>query len=153
MKRGRGRTDTLALVSPGQEGRRTGGREGDVGRAMLEFPRCRDTGFSPRGKFVIRITKYTYNFTCHHTKLGQIFNQQFYACVWTSFRNPLAATPTATVPFNQRRCRRRLKEFPTRLTCFGMWEERQRQEREEGRKKLHPFRRLVGRQRALPFRE
>ena len=25
----------------------------------------------------------------------------------------------------QRRCRRRLKEFPTRLTCFGMWEERE----------------------------
>ena len=131
------RGDGLALVSPGQEGRRTGGREGDVGRAMLEFPRCRDTGFSPRGKFVIRIT--WYNFTCHHTKLDQIFNQQFYACVWTSLRNPVAATPTATVPFNQRRCRRRLKEFPTRLTCFGMWEERQRQEREEGREEAAPI--------------
>ena len=139
--------DGLALVSPGQEGRRTGGRERDVGRAMLEFPRCRDTGFPPGGKFVIRIT--WYNFTCHHTKLGQIFNQQFYACVWTSLRNPVAATPTATVPFNQRRCRRRLKEFPTRLTCFGMWEERQRQEggRKGGKMKL------AGRQRALPFRE
>ena len=93
---GRGRTDTLALVSPGQEGRRTGGREGDVGRAMLEFPRCRDTGFSPRGKFVIRITKY--NFTCRHTKFDQIFNQPFYARA--SLRNRVAATPTATVPFN-----------------------------------------------------